>query len=241
MRTTDLLLSIPAYNEAAIIAESLRRITGELVKTIYAWDVVVVDNGSSDGTSRIVESLGLAGVDVVSTKMRGKGAAIWTGGNLARERQAHAFGFIDADLSADPKHIDEFHTLLTRGDADIIIGSRLLNKGRVQRGALRTLSSELFNAIRHLILGIPVRDTQCGLKLMNAKGLSILAECRERTWFLDIEFLARAHRAGLRIKEVPVDWDEFRFPDRASKLSLMRDGIAAGIAMLRIRFLMLQS
>lgn len=114
-----------------------------------------------------------------------------------------------------------------------------MDRDRVKRTHLRTYSSELFNLARRILLRIPVRDTQCGLKVMNTAGIDVLRKCRENTWFLDMEFLARAHAAKLRIKEVPVDWDEYRFPKRKSKLNVVRDGILAIIAMLRIRIGML--
>ena len=121
------------------------------------------------------------------------------------------------------------------GDCDIAIGSRLLDISKVYRGMVRTISSRVFNLARKFLVGIDAEDTQCGLKIMNSRGREVLSECAETGWFFDIEFLARASRAGLRIKEVPIRWDEYRFPERASKLNHFRDSIEALRAMLRIR------
>jgi glycosyltransferase involved in cell wall biosynthesis len=237
----DFLLSMPVHNEAGIIETSLRRTLEVMGRLPASFEILVVDNASTDGTAHKVRALALPNVSVLMIPRKGKGAAIWEGGRLARDKNVNVFGFIDADLSADPGMLPELHEFLARDQADIVIGSRLLQKHRVKRSIARTLSSEIFNFARRIILGISVRDTQCGMKLLNARALQVLERCTEGTWFLDMELLARAQREGLRIKEVAVDWDEFRFPGRKSKLNIVRDGVAAIIAMFRIRISMLQS
>ena len=86
-----------------------------------------------------------------------------------------------------------------------------------------------------MILGIKVVDSQCGLKVMNASARDVLRTCIETGWFLDLEFLAIAERAGLRIKELPVHWNEEVYDGRQSKLRIIRDGFGAVSAMIRIR------
>jgi glycosyltransferase involved in cell wall biosynthesis len=185
---------------------------------------------TTDETANIARRI--KGVSVLSTSDRGKGAAVIA---AALHSDADFFGFIDADLSANPKDILTLLYFVERNDYDIAIGSRLVDSTKVRRGQFRTLSSRMFNIVRKAIVGVRVEDTQCGLKLMNARGKEILATCTETGWFFDIEFLARAERAGLRIKEVPIHWDEYRFPERASKLNYIRDSIESVRAMLRIR------
>lgn len=237
----DFLLAIPVHNESDIIEASLRRTLEAMVGAGVSFEVLVVDNASTDGTAAAVDALALPNVSVSSIQRKGKGAAIWEGGRIARGRDARFFAFIDADLSADPSMLPELLAYLVRDQADVVIGSRLLDKRRVKRSFVRTFSSELFNLVRRAVLGITVRDTQCGMKLLNTRALDVLARCTESTWFLDMELLARAQAEKLRIKEVAVDWDEFRFPGRKSKLRVFRDGIGAIVAMLRIRISMLQS
>jgi len=230
MRTLD--ICIPTYNEASIIAESVRQVKSVL-DTLPSVEgrVVVADNGSTDGTSDAVTSLKLSGVVALTVPAKGKGAALVY---AARQSTADIFGFIDADLSADPKEIGRLLQELSQR-VDIVIGSRLLDVAQVKRGFLRTLSSRIFNLLRRAMLGISVVDTQCGLKLMNTRGRDILRACVEQGWFLDLEFLARAERARLSVRELPIAWDEFHFPGRESKLSPFRDGIKAVAAMVRIR------
>ena len=229
MKTFD--LCIPAYNEAGIIADSIAAIQVALasVPDIQAR-IIVADNGSTDGTAEAVHAIRLDSVEVLAVPEKGKGAALIC---AAKHSDADFFGFIDADLSAHPDEIAKLLGALS--SAQIAIGSRLLNETTVVRGPLRTLSSKLFNKARRIMLGIRVEDTQCGLKVMTARGRDMLRSCTETGWFLDLELLAHAERAGLVIAELPVAWDEFRYAGRVSKLRVLRDGFGALRAMARIR------
>lgn len=224
-------ICIPAYNEAPIITDAVRIVASELERiSNIEWRIVVADNGSTDGTGHIVESLGMSRVSVISIETRGKGAAVVA---AAQASDADIFGFIDADLSANPRHINDFLSVLA--SADVAIGSRLHKDARVDRNWLRSFSSKLFNFVRSLMLGIAVSDTQCGLKLANTQGRAELVKCLEHGWFFDVEWLARSDRAGLRIREIPVSWTEQRFAGRESKLHTIRDGIQSIAAFNRIR------
>ncbi len=224
-------ICVPAFNEEGIIREaltSLKRIVDGISGTDFT--IILADNGSTDATS--AQARRVDGVSVLEVPQRGKGAAVVA---CAGRSQADIFGFIDADLSADPAQIIRLLPFLEHDECDIVIGSRLIDTRIIHRTAIRTLLSKVFNGVRKMILGIKVEDTQCGLKLMNARGRNVLARCTETGWFFDMEFLARAERSGLRIREVPVQWDEQRFPGRASKLDHVRDSIGALRAMFRIR------
>ena len=225
-------LCIPAYNEAAIIAESASNVVRVLRENGRDARVTVVDNASTDETALIARSVD--GVSVIAISEPGKGAAIV---GAARASKAEIFGFIDADLSVDPEDAIPLVACIENDVCDIVIGSRLIDSSIVDRGMLRSISSRVFNTIRRMIVGVHAEDTQCGLKIMNARGRAILAQCNETGWFFDVEFLARAERAGLRIHEVPVHWNEHRFAGRASKLRLLRDGFGAIAAMVRILYM----
>ena len=230
-------LCIPAYNEAAIIREAVSRVAEALESAgIREWRIVVVDNASTDDTSEQVRALAHPRISVLRIEEKGKGAALRAAARVREDADARTrFGFIDADLSADPADIALLLAPLARDEADVVIGSRLLDAALVRRGFLRSVSSRLFNAFRRALLGIRVVDSQCGLKVMNAEGRAVLRSCSEPGWFLDLEFLAKAERAGLRIRELPVHWDESRFKERSSKLRVFRDGLGALSAMRRIR------
>ncbi len=225
-------LCIPTYNESAVIAESVHTVQEALKQTSLEWRILVADNGSTDNTVEVIEALRVPGVQVISIKERGKGAALIA---AAQTSKADIFGFIDADLSADPAQIEEFVRHITDSNIDIVIGSRLLDKRLVQRGSLRSLSSQLFNMLRRSMLGIKVVDSQCGFKVMNVHGRKLLAQCTEKGWFIDLEFLYRAEREGLTILELPIHWSENRLSGHTSKLRIVADGFGALRAMWRIR------
>ncbi len=226
---------IPAYNEELVIEDAIRQTRDVLQSARHDVQIIVSDNGSEDRTAEIAKN---AGAVVLSVSIRGKGAAVR---EATRTSTADYFGFIDADLSAEPGEFLQLIRAMEESGADIAVGSRLKEGSVVHRSYLRSLSSKIFNALRFAILGISVSDTQCGLKLMNAKGRTVLASGKEDGWFFDIEFLARAERIGLSVVEVPVAWEEFRVPARHSKLHVMRDGLAAVRAMFRIRHRLTQT
>lgn len=230
-------LVVPARNEEANIKDALMR----LVKALNdmeanEWKVVVAVNGTTDFTLERVEEFKNQNVryaiEVVECPSIGKGAAIKYS---AQKSQADYFGFIDADLSADPEMILPMLKKVTAGECDVAIGSRLLETKTTNRGWSRTLSSQLFNFVAWLLLGLEVKDAQCGLKIMNAKARNILGACNEDGWFLDIEFLAKLRQDALRVAEVPVSWIEFRYADRRSQVRMFRDGFEAIKAFCRIR------
>ena len=228
----NITICIPAYNEAPILAQALRELQTSLPRrSDVVWEILVVDNASTDGTREVALCAGVVGVRVLSVSERGKGAAIIA---AAKATNADIFGFIDADLSVDPRCIIDLLNALD--ESDVVVGSRLLSGAQVDRYSTRTFSSKLFAWLRHGVLGIAVEDTQCGLKFTNRRGLKALTECTERGWFFDIEWLARAERQGVRITEVPVIWREFHFPGRKSKLHFIRDGFRALLALVRIRY-----
>ena len=225
-------LCVPVHNEVAIIKKSLERICQTLAKQEkFLWRIVVVDNASTDGTAEEVSRFSDPRVGLLRTEEKGKGAAIIAAARSSASGTASLFGFIDADPSEIIKLVEYFDN----SNADIVIGSRLLDTKIVSRGIFRSFSSKVFNFTRWFLLGISVQDSQCGLKLMNQKGRNILCDCRETGWFLDLEFLAKAEQAGLRVCEVPIRWNEFEFPERISKLKIIRDGFGSVSAMFRIR------
>ncbi len=253
---------IPTRNEAPYIQSAIRRLVRSLAEIKADWQIIVADNGSTDGTGNVVEELRIKNyelrerIQLLSCPKEGKGTAIGYSANQLKIKNYELrisdkkdvkdamdvryvmdvfFGFIDADLSADPDAIPGMLEKLLADEADLVIGSRLLNVKTTNRGWLRTVASKLFNWLTALMLGLKVKDAQCGLKLMNARGVEVLKQCQEPGWFLDIELLARARQQGLRILEVPVVWTEFRFPGRKSQIRHIQDGLEAVRAMWRVR------
>jgi hypothetical protein len=99
----------------------------------------------------------------------------------------------------------------------------------------RQSASRMFNLFARLILGVKASDIQTPLKIMDEEGKRVLALCKENSWFLDVELIARSERTGLRINMVPVVLKELHYEGRENKLALWRDGARAIVAMFRLR------
>lgn len=229
--TLDLV--IPAYNESKVILPTLAFISDALGQIPdLTWKIIVAENGSTDDTYALVKNADLPGVEIFSTRQKGKGAALK---EAAARSEAEYFGFTDADASPDPAAIGGMLREMRAHDIDLMTGSRFHPDTITDRGMFRHGTSRLFNVFAGLILCISVNDTQCPLKIMNKKGKALLAACEENTWFLDLELIGKAERSKLCVQTVPIIWKEFRYPLRKSKLSMMSDGSNALVKMLQLR------
>jgi dolichyl-phosphate beta-glucosyltransferase len=201
---------IPAYNEQQRLPQHLGHILAYLREHYPAFELIVVDDGSRDQTAAAVGAV-LAGEPrarvLAYQPNRGKGYAIRHGVLASRGERVI---FLDADLSTP---IEEIPRALERLEqADIVIGSRDLPNSniKVQQPLFRRLASEIFKWARFLMVGLwRLSDTQCGFKAYRgpvARRLFGLAQV-DRFMF-DVEILYLADRAGLRIVEMPVQWND---------------------------------
>jgi dolichyl-phosphate beta-glucosyltransferase len=201
---------IPAYNEQARLPPHEGAVLAYLRTNYPAFELIVVDDGSRDGTVAAVTAA-LAGEPrarvLAYTPNRGKGYAIRTGVLASRGAQVV---FLDADLSTP---IDEIPRALEQlRQAEVVIGSRDLPTSdvRVPQPLFRRVASDLFKWIRYVMVGLwRISDTQCGFKAYRgpvARQLFALAQI-DRFMF-DVEILYLAERAGLRIIEMPVRWED---------------------------------
>jgi dolichyl-phosphate beta-glucosyltransferase len=149
---------------------------------------------------------------------RGRGDAIRTG-------VATALGdlvlYADADGATPIDHERELRRAIEQG-ADIAVGSRVAEQNAAVccRAFHRKVIGKSFRRLVKLLVGVPVKDTQCGFKMWRREvGQHVLSFCKDKQWLLDVEFLAVAHRLGYRITEVPVTWTEMA----GSKVRLLRD------------------
>lgn len=232
MKTLDLCL--PAYNEAPYIEEAVRILWKHLSQLAgVRTRLLIAENGSTDNTAQIVSEINLPDIQLIRVPGKGKGLAIRY---AAEQSNANFFGFIDADLSADPTHINDLLQPLLHDEADLTIGSRLSDPTLTHRSFLRTATSRIFRWVSNVILPLPHKDTQCGLKIMNERTKQLFFQRgREDGWFFDLELLVLAHNQKYRVQEHPIRWRESFFATRKSKLHVFQDGLRALSAFFRIR------
>jgi dolichol-phosphate mannosyltransferase len=222
------LVVIPTYNEA----ESIIEVVDRVLLADPRVEVLVVDDGSPDGTAKLVAVRGEGEPRVHLLERSGKqglGAAYRAGFAWGLERGVDALVEMDADMSHPP---DRLPALLDGLDgADLVIGSRYVPGGRtVNWSRLREAISRGGNAYVRLALGIPVRDSTAGYRAYRRAVLEELpvAAVRSNGYSFQIEMAHRAWQEGFRVVEVPIT-----FTERASGVSKMSRQIVAE-ALLRV-------
>lgn len=198
---------IPAYNEERTIARAVRETSRVFSSLEKPFEIIVVDDGSSDRTATVVERMRRDHPELALLRHpsnQGKGAAVRTGVERAT---GDIFLFLDADLATHPSEFDQFIPAFKR--ADIVVCSRSVKGTRIaeRQSFLRVLAGKLFNLLAvRWYLGMPYRDTQCGFKAFTQKTKPLFRDMRASGWVFDVELLWRARRAGYRIVERPVTW-----------------------------------
>lgn len=199
-----IMILVPSYNEAKNIASVLRSIRSALPvgPAARGISILVVDDGSSDGTAR--EAKGLASVYRHRTN-KGYGEALKTGYAIALFGGYDAVIQLDADGQHDPRHIPEF--IWEVGLYDVVVGSRFACGPSYRIPFFRRSGMRVFGLISSLI-GICVKDTTSGYRAYSRKAL---AKCLEIPWkYPDANLLIALHRAGMSMREIPVTMYESR-------------------------------
>ncbi|OHV37216.1 MULTISPECIES: dolichyl-phosphate beta-glucosyltransferase [Parafrankia] len=196
---------IPAYNEALRLPASLPRLLA-VVGKIPRAEVIVVDDGSTDGTAGVAEDLleGFPNHRVVRLPWNcGKGTAVRAGVSAAHGR---SIVFMDADGASD---VNDLPLLLAALEhAEVALGSRRIGDGATRTSGRRA-GSWAFNQITRSLAALDVADTQCGFKAFRHAEAKILFSLARSTGFgFDVEVLSIARSVGYRIAEVPVRWEE---------------------------------
>ncbi|MFN8412194.1 MAG: dolichyl-phosphate beta-glucosyltransferase [Anaerolineales bacterium] len=216
-----LSIIIPAHNEEKRLPRALGQVFAYLEKQPYEFEVLVVENGSTDRTLEIAQklTLNLANLIVIHEESRGKGGAVRRGVLAARGE----YRFIcDADLSMPIEEVKKFIPPQL-DDFDVAIGSREAQGSiRYNEPPYRHWGGRLINlAIRLLILP-GFDDTQCGFKCFRAEvAETLFKQQRLIGWSFDIELLYLARRKKMRIREIPIQW----FYDSDSKVNAVPDAL----------------
>ncbi len=209
---------VPAYNEEERIAQTLVAIDKHLSRAEYSYEILVADNGSTDGTAAIVRNMEkvVKNLRLMDGGRGGKGVAVRSG---MLQAAGHVRLFTDADNSTS---LDQFDAMIPyfKEGYSVVIGSRAV------RGAILDPPESLFrraagkglNLVVQLLLLPGIRDSQCGFKAFTEDAArAVFGASRVAGWAFDVEVLALARRMGYRVKEMPVLWvNDFRSHVRLS-------------------------
>jgi len=224
MNAVDVSLVIPAYDEEARLGPTLAHCVRYLSASPWRWEIIVVDDGSSDGTVALCRRLAadIPGLTVVETRPnRGKGHAVRVGVRAAR---GDVVVMYDADGSTPVAEIGKLVAPIARGETAIAIGSRYVDGRGTDQPAWRRVWSRLANFVMQRTLVPGIVDAHCGCKAFAAAAAhDLFGRATVDGWSFDLEILALAARLGYRVTEIGVEWRD----DRRSRVRPLRDGVRA--------------
>ena len=205
---TSLSIIIPAYNEEKRIKQTIIALRSYLKPKKYIYEIIVVDDGSTDGTLSVLKDTLSADLRVITITKSGKGAAVKEGVMSADKENEYVF-FMDADLSTDPSEIGAFIDIFKEeSETNVIIGSRYLPEGSVIiQPPFRNLVGRTFSLIKSKLLGINFFDSQCGFKAFRMQtAKKLFAKSEIKGFSFDVEILYIALLNGIKVKEKSVNW-----------------------------------
>ena len=238
-RKIFLSVVVPAYNEQTnFINGKLEAVYDYLRKQDYTFELVLVDDGSSDGTVEElkVQTKDKENIRIIENPHGGKANTVIAG---VLEAKGDIALFSDLDKATPIREIEKFLPKFEEG-FDIVIGSR---HGRKGAPLMRKLAAWGFSVLRGIILGLPFEDTQCGFKAFNKTSREAIFPKIKGEWGVlhfkggavnagfDVEVLYIAKKLGFKIAEVPVEWN---YVD-TERVQVVKDAAAAIYDMLRIR------
>ncbi len=211
---------VPMYNESPIISATAKTLSDYLSANFTDYELIFVDDGSTDGSAEIVEELSLPNVRTVAySPNRGKGCAVRTG---MMEATGDIAMFVDADLAYGTDVIREAADLLEANpDKDLMIGSRAIHpEGYEGYTPIRKLASKTYIKVLNIVGGLKQSDSQCGCKAFRGKAIKdIFSRMETDNFAFDFEALLWAKKLGYKIIEMPVKI----INHRESKVNVLRD------------------
>jgi glycosyltransferase involved in cell wall biosynthesis len=212
---------IPVLNEAHVLEKSVRTTLDFLRPNFpYRWRIIVVDNGSTDGTQKVARRLSETEKEVgfLHLQQRGRGRAL----RLAwLQSKADVVCYMDVDLSTNLDHLHALVGSIAHDGYDLSTGSRLMRESQTKRSFKREVISRIYNVFVKTVLFTRFSDAQCGFKAVSRRAVeAIVPQIEDQSWFFDTEMLVLAEKQGYRIKDIPVEWTE----DDDSRVKIFKTG-----------------
>lgn len=236
MQFPSVSLIIPCYNEELRIPLMVLGIQEFITQWKGDFEVIIVDDGSSDQTylrlkqEPLLISLSKSKqLTILRQQNQGKGAALQLG---MVEAEKDFVLTLDADMATSPVEIIQWLTMKKGFNShEIWIGSREMNRAQVKDHWHRELAGHVFNLILRTITGLKIKDTQCGFKLYpSTLGKMIFATLQTPGWAHDVEILKRAEKKGIDIIEMPIHWEAVE----GSKINLLKDSFKMFVEVCKI-------
>jgi dolichyl-phosphate beta-glucosyltransferase len=225
---------IPAYNESARLGATLDRVLNYVSSEQWDAEIIVVNDGSRDNTADLVRQYATTNPHLRllhNPGNRGKGYSVRNG---MLNASGEILLFSDADLSAPIEEAPKLFEAIHAG-ADVAIGSRWLRPElQTQRQSLlRQFYGRAFNVALRVVLGLNIKDTQCGFKAFTRSAArKIFPQQQIERWGFDPELLYLARRSAMKIAEVPVAWAHVE----GTRISPLRDGLRMFGEVLKVRW-----
>ena len=239
----DFSIIIPCYNEEERIISSLNTIVSFMNSYNPSYEIIVVDDGSKDGTVRLVSNYISTREDIylIENPHKGKGYAVRTGVLMSEGKYVL---MTDADLATPIEEIKRFLVWIEGNNYDFVIASREgMGSSRSDEPLIRHLMGRVFNLLIRILVGLSFKDTQCGFKLFKGdearsifNKLILFGDSSEvvkypKVTAFDVEVLVLAKNFKLKVKEVPVNWTYVP----TKRVSAVRDSILMLSEILKIR------
>jgi len=226
---TSISVILPVYNEQKRIKQSLERLISYFKGTGWDYQLIFVDDRSTDNTSLILDEYRQKeeNIEILIPPIHlGKGGSIVYAALTLASTTKEYVAYMDSDLAADPSELERLLEYID--DYDMVIGSRILRGklGPIRRPMHRSFFSRFYSKLFRTLFRIPIRDPQCGLKLFKREVISSLfGDITTMGFAFDTDMIVTAFSQGLTVKEVPVNWTD----GKNSKISIVEEISAMGI------------
>lgn len=196
-----ILAVIPAYNEEKTITAVIKEIR------LYnpEIDILVINDGSTDNTLKVVKSAGAMVINLPNNL--GIGGAVQTGYIYANRRDYDIVIQVDGDGQHDPKDLQKLVSVIENNDADLVIGSRFLEKTDYESSFMRSLGIRFFSKLVSLLCGKNYYDTTSGYRAANKKAIELFSKYYPKD-YPEVETIVYASKKGIRIQEVSVEMNQ---------------------------------